>query len=202
MYTTNKSKNLSFQIYHCYLSFNLAIFTETELPIGIATTAAYALLYVIKDDKKGFFVLMGLMIFGAVLLGLSTILFSFKLIGGMTWVIVAGAGIFISYIPPGASFYDRLNGATGVSFTSVFMMYFSDLFGYAATLTILLYRNFGPTDMSYVAFFESFSYFVCIFTAASLVVASVYFYVKLSRLSKPSPSVTEIQLEEKFVNQD
>lgn len=119
----------------------------------------------------------------------------------LLWMTISGASIYIAFIPPGikqnkkenktenqkynlgATFYDRLNGATGVGFTTVFMMYFSDLFAYAATLSILLYRNFGPSDMSFLFFFQLLSIIVSGVGVILLCFATAFFWVRLRKLA-------------------
>lgn len=45
----------------------------------------------------------------------------------LAWMVMVGVGLYMAYIPPGAMLYDRFNGATGQPFTSVFMIYLSDV---------------------------------------------------------------------------
>jgi len=75
-----------------------------------------------------------------------------------------------------------LNGATGVGFTTVFMMYFSDLFAYAATLSILLYRNFGPSEMSFLFFFQVLSIIVSCVGVLVLGFATIFFWIRLRNI--------------------
>jgi hypothetical protein len=166
--------------------FNPTMFTQSELPVGICTAVAYSMLYWVQDNKKAFFAILGVMFLGGgVILG-ATVIQVAGLIDPLPWMIMVGVGLFMAYIPPGAMLYDRFNGATGVPYTSVFMIYLSDVCGYSITLTVLFYRNFGDANIPYVEFFHSLSYIVALVCMGGMVVAACYFAVAMRNLRKPT----------------
>jgi len=162
--------------------FDPSKFTQSELPVGIITAAAYSLLYWIKKDKNAFFAILATMFFGGVVILGATILQTAGLISPLPWMICIGTGLFMAYIPPGAMLYDRFNGAVGLPYTSVFMIYLSDIFGYAATLTVLFYRNFGDANLPYLVFFRTLSYVGALACMGGMCVAAVYFIIAMRKL--------------------
>jgi len=174
-------------------NYDASAFTQSEVPIGIATTLVFAMLVVVKDDRKGFNIILALMIFGSVSFGAFTLMFYSGVgIPPILWMILVGASMYISFIPPGATFYDRLNGATGVAFTSVFMVYFSDLFGCAATLSVLLVRNFGPSDLSFLDFFVWLAMIVSVVSVVGLSAAFAFFWIKMRHLTVNHVSTAQL----------
>jgi len=170
-------------------NFDPSKFTQSEVPVGICTAVAYSLLYWIKDNKKAFFAILGVMFLGGGVVLTATLIQSAGLVGPLEWMIMVGVGLFMAYIPPGAMMYDRFNGATGHPYTSVFMIYLSDVCGYSITLAVLFYRNFGAdANLRYVDFFHSLSYIAALTVMSGMVVAFIYFFFAMRNLHKPVPS--------------
>jgi len=163
-------------------NFDPSRFTQSELPVGICTAVAYSTLYWIKDNKKAFFGILGVMFLGGGVILIATFAQTFGWVSPLAWMIMVGVGLFMAFIPPGAMLYDRFNGATGHPYTSVFMIYLSDVCGYCSTLAVLFYRNFGDAKISYVTFFHSLSYVVSLVTMGGMVVAGVYFFFAMRNL--------------------
>jgi len=85
--------------------FDPSRFTQSELPVGICTAVAYCLLYWIKDDKKAFFSILGVMFVGGAVVLIATITQVAGLINPLSWMIMVGVGLYMAYIPPGAMLY-------------------------------------------------------------------------------------------------
>lgn len=169
-------------------NFDPSVFTKSELPVGICTAVAYSLLYWIKDNRKAFFAILGVMFCGGGLVLAATIAQQAGLVTPLSWMIMIGVGLFMAFIPPGAMLYDRFNGATGHPYTSVFMIYLSDVCGYSVTLAVLFYRNFGDANLPYVSFFHSLSYIASVFCMCGMLVAVIYFFFTMRNLSSPLPA--------------
>lgn len=177
--------------------FNPSMFTQSELPVGICTAVAYSLLYWMKDNKKAFFAILGVMFLGGAVILIATLTQIAGLIDPLAWMIMVGVGLYMAYIPPGAMLYDRFNGATGHPYTSVFMIYLSDVCGYSATLVVLFYRNFGASStMSYVAFFHDLSFAAAIACMCGMVLAAIYFMIAMRNLHGSPTSHVPLKEEE------
>lgn len=151
------------------------IFTASELPVALAVMLALALVYRIADNRRAFLTVHGIMLGGTAMVGLSTLAFDLRLLGPVPWMIAVGTGLYLAYVPYGCVLFDRLIAATGAAGTAVFMIYVTDAFGYAGSIAVMLYRNFGEPDLSWLAFFRGFSYLAAVFCSAAFVVSMVYF---------------------------
>lgn len=152
-----------------------AIFTKTEVWVAFIVLAALAAIYRIKSNRQAFFLIHWLMFAGAATIGLSTLAFEAGLIDGLPWMILVGTGLYLAYVPYGCVLFDRLIAYTHVVATSVFMIYVTDAFGYVGSIMILLFKNFGDADLSWLDFFRQFSYATCLVSCVCFLGSMAYF---------------------------
>lgn len=152
-----------------------AIFTVSEIPVALCVLVGLALLYRIRDNRTAFFAVHWLMGAGTLLIGLSTLAFDAKLIGPVVWMIAIGIGLYLAYVPYGSMLFDRLIAYTHTAGTAVFMIYVTDAFGYAGSIAVMAYKNFGEAELSWLAFFRGFSYTTAIACTSAFAVSAWYF---------------------------
>lgn len=135
-----------------------AVFTLSEVPVTVAVLMALGFVVVLRDDRRAFLVQMGMMLGGMGTILLSTWAFDAGFVGGAEWMVLIGIGLYIAYVPPGCFLFDRLIGATRFVGTATFMIFVTDAFGYAASVGVLLYRQFFRMNLDWLAFLRGFSY--------------------------------------------
>ena len=151
------------------------IFTVSELPIALVVMFFLALLYLVKNNRIGFFLTHGMMLGGTILIGIATFLFDANFINGATWMITVGLGMYLAYVPYGCVLFDRLIATFGVTATAVFMIYLTDAVGYIGTVSITMYKNFAHNDISMLQFFRYFSYVTSIVCSLCFIGSAIYF---------------------------
>ncbi len=149
------------------------IFTVTEVPIAIAVLVALGGLVAIRDNRRSFVAMYVLMALGVLAIGLSTFAYTRAWISPVAWMVLNGLGLFLAYVPFGCIFYDTLIAVTGFVGTAGFMIYVSDAFGYVGSAVLLLYRNFGSPEPSWLEFFIGFSYFTCLVSLAGFAASAL-----------------------------
>eukprot|EP00756_Hemistasia_phaeocysticola_P004542 Hpha_TRINITY_DN12879_c0_g1::TRINITY_DN12879_c0_g1_i1::g.23957::m.23957 len=163
------------------------LFTFTEVLIAVLVLLAVAGVGMVKDNEKGFKMILSYCILGAVLLGVVQFLVDDWLwksqAGQAVWLTVSGLGIFLGYVPVSAVLYDRLIAALGVRATSVFVMSITDALGYAGSVGLLLYRNYDDSvkDMSKHEFFRDSARIGAGVIVVSLSVTWFYFHHLFNR---------------------
>lgn len=162
------------------------IFTVTELPIAFAVMVALALLFLVRDNRRGLLMTHGLMFAGAVTLGGSTVLFDAGLIGGLGWMIGIGLGLYMAYVPFGCVLFDRMLAATGFLGTSVFMIYVADAAGYGGSVALVLYRQFAHAGVGTLDFVRVTAYVTAALSMAGFAYSAFYFAAR-SRAAGASP---------------
>jgi len=150
--------------------------TYSEIPVAFGALLAVAAVWRIRDNKKALLFVHGLMLFGALLIGSTTLLYQAGLLGPDKWMVAVGLGLYVGYVPYNCVLFDRLIPAVGMVGTAGFLIYVTDAFGYLGSVALLLFKNFGHPDLSWLSFFVGFSH-ACAWIGAVLFVASgVYFY--------------------------
>lgn len=151
------------------------VFTASELPVALLVMLALASIYKIKGNRTALITIHGLMGAGTVLIGGATVLFDLGVISGAVWMVALGVGLYLAYVPYGCVLFDRLIAATGATGTAVFMIYVTDAFGYAGSVGLLLFKNFGGADLSWLDFFRGFSYATAVACTAAFIASGLYF---------------------------
>jgi hypothetical protein len=59
--------------------------------------------------------------------------------------------------------------------TAGFLIYVADAFGYLGSVGLLLYKNFGQADLSWLSFFTSFSYVTAVACTILFVASAAWF---------------------------
>lgn len=149
---------------------NASVFSASELPIAILTFGGLALLVLVRDNLRALMIMHGMIIGGALLLGLSTLAFQQKLLSPLHWMIFAGAGLYIAYGPFNALLFDRMIAMTGKAGNAGFLMYVADTSGYVGSVGLLLYRSLSGLTVSSLPVFIGLSYI----TSVGVVVLTLF----------------------------
>ena len=167
-----------------------SLFTLTEIPIAIVVLAVMASLMLIKNNRKALLVNHGIIGGGLLLIGLSTAAFQLGLLSPYLWMVLVGLGSYLGYVPFNCILFDRFIATYRTAANAGFLIYIADSFGYLSSVGLLVYKNFGQTDISWLSFFTSFSYITAVIGVVLTIVSFAYFKQKKSvvvtepRLSK------------------
>lgn len=153
---------------------DIGVFAVTETIVGACVLALIAAVFLIKDNRRALLAIHWLMGFGVALIAGATAAFERGLIDGVTWMILNGIGLYLAYVPYGCVLFDRLIAATGVIATSVFMIYVTDAFGYAGSVAVLLFKDFGP-PLSWLEFLIRFSWVTAVIGGVGFLISGIYF---------------------------
>jgi MFS family permease len=138
-------------------SQNTSIYTTTEIPATILILVILGLMFLIKDNRKALNINMLLTLLGALMLLVTTILFSLGSILPVWWMVFSGCGLFIPYIIYNGLIFDRFIAAFRITGNVGFLMYLADAFGYLGSVGIMLFKNFGNSDISWLSFYVTLS---------------------------------------------
>ena len=151
------------------------IMTLTELPVMFGVLVALAALNFIKDNRRGLMGAYFIMLLGTIILIGSTLMYDAAMIEGGWWMAASGLGLYLTYVPFGSVFFDRLIASTKAVGTAVFAIYVADALGYTGSVAMMLYKDFGKPEISHLEFFRNFSYFMALFGAVLLLISYFYF---------------------------
>ncbi|MCA9681546.1 MAG: hypothetical protein KC457_05075 [Myxococcales bacterium] len=159
-----------------------SVFATTETWVAVFVLAILAAMFLIKDNRVALLGIHALMGAGALLIAGATAAAQAGWIDGITWMVLNGIGMYLAYVPYGCVLFDRLIAATGVVATAVFMIYVTDAFGYVGSVGILLFKNFGTAELSWLEFFRAFSWVTAAVGTLGFAISGVYF-MRITRAS-------------------
>jgi hypothetical protein len=159
---------------------NASILTTAELPIALLVLCVVALLGTIKNNFKALWIYHAIFILGAILTILATISFQYGHISPLLWMILSGSGTILPYILFNGVIFDRLLAAFRETGNVGFLMYMADAFGYLGSVFVMLWRNFGQANLSWVSFFTQ----LCIIGSSFIILLSLLSWVYFRQLSR------------------
>lgn len=152
-----------------------AIFSMTELPIGLAVMLAMVALNCVRENRRGLASVFAVMIVGLAIMGAGTIAFDQRRISGLVWMALVGLGSYLAYVPFNSVLFDRLLATTRHAGTAVFAIYVADATGYTGAILLQLYKDVFRAKMARFDFFHDYTYFMSATGIAMLAAAGVYF---------------------------
>ena len=154
------------------------IFTTTEVPVSLAVLIIMGSLMLIKNNKLALMLNHVIIGIGLMLIGVSTLLFEHHYIDAPAWMILIGLGLYMGYVPFNSIFFDRLIAAFQYVGTVGFIMYVADSSGYLGSVSIVLFKEFGYRDLSWLAVFISSGYIISVLGTILIAGSMLYFHYR------------------------
>ena len=155
-----------------------SIFTQTEVPVTIVVLIVIGSLMVIKNNYKAMIINHIIVLLGMVTVGLSTLAFERDLISSPVWMVLVGMGLYFGYIQFNSIFFDRLIATFRYVSTVGFLIYLADSFGYLCSVGVLLYKEFGNSQLSWLNFFIQTGYVLSFAGSILIVLSLIYFHAR------------------------
>lgn len=150
----------------------------TEIPISFTVLAIISLLTLVKQNRIAFFMHFAIVcVLGFVMLFIT---FSFRAgqMGSFSWVVLSGFAMYLPYIGYHTFFFERWIAYFRCKSNAGFLMYTMDAAGYLSSCFILLFRNFGASDVSWVDFFMNMAFIVGSMMIVLSILSFIYFRKK------------------------
>jgi hypothetical protein len=163
-----------------------AIFTQTELPVTIIVLIVIGSLMVIKNNYKAMMVNHIIVLIGMIMVGLSTFAYESKWITAPTWMVLVGTGLYFGYIQFNSIFFDRLIATFKYVSTVGFLIYLADSVGYLGSVSVLLFKEFGQKNVSWLNFFIAGGYIMSVMGSILIILSLIYFHFKYKSWSAAS----------------
>lgn len=162
---------------------DVSVYTSSELLVAVIVLLVLATAFYFKDNMKALFFYQILLMIGSVSIGISTILFHSGTISPFSWMVVSGFGLYICYVPFNCLFFDRFIAAFKIKGNAGFFIYIADAFGYLGSVAVLLYKNFGQPNLSWLDFFMNGAYSIAAMGVA-VTISSMLYLNKKKRKNK------------------
>lgn len=172
------------------------IYTQTETPVSMAVLVIMGSIMIIRNNMRALMVNHLVIMGGMIMIGAGTFLFEVKLISAPLWMILIGMGLYLGYVPFNSIFFDRLIAAFQYAGTVGFIMYVADAFGYLGSISVLVFKESGYTNLSWLDFFIRGGYTLS--GAGTLLIAgSMIYFKKKHQLLTASSSVSPEAVHQK-----
>jgi len=136
------------------------LFTQTEIPIAIAILLIMAAMQLVKNHRRAFNIIQGLLLLGAVIIMAATLLFQTGHMSAIVWLVAVGFGAYLAYSMCNSIYFERMLASFQYVGTVGFMITLADYYAYFGSLGVLFYKNFFQHSISNLNFFIAISYAV------------------------------------------
>lgn len=161
---------------------SVSIYSFSEIPIAISVLVIMVFIGSINKNFIAFAWCHLVLCLGGLLIGVSTILFQIDIINPVLWMIISGFGMYVCYIPFQGLFFDRMIATFKIKGNVGFLIYIADAFGYLGSVMILLYKNFGKANISYLNFFTYLILIVAVLAVSTSILSYAFFKNKEQKI--------------------
>ncbi len=155
------------------------LLTTSELVISLFILVIIAGCSFLRNNARAFYLNHLLILFGGVLLGVSTLAFQRHFLSPVSWMIMSGFGLFLGYIIYQGMLFERMIATFREQANVGFLMYFADSFGYLGSVAVLLGRNFAASKVAWLDFFQGAAYITAGLTVVATLLSLLYFRRKM-----------------------
>ncbi len=176
---------------------NLAARLSTsELLPAFCVLVVLGCMMTIRRNWLAFAVIHAVQLSGLLVTGFSTLAFQAGILDPFAWFIAVGTGFYLSYVPFHTMLFERLIASFRYQANAGYLIYIVDSTGYLATVGVMLYKNFGAADMSWLEFFVDFTYVLTVGGFVLFGLSYFYFLRKFRQYSQEADSVPQEQTVE------
>lgn len=170
------------------------IFAKIDTIISIIVLVVISLLILVRKNLKAFALIHLMIIAGCVLIAGATVFYEMNMISPLTWMTMAGLGLYLGYVPYNAIFFERMIASFHYKSNVGFLIYVSDSMGYLGSVTILLVKELGRPNISWAVFFKDGVLVVGIIGGICSVLSLIYF-LQTARKSEHPQIEAELNIQ-------
>ena len=173
--------------------FSDAVFSQTELIIGVIVLTIIGSISLIRNNLKGFRVTYLVMAAGILMSAVSTFLFQLHMLSPFYWMLLIGVGMFLAYTPVQVVLFERMFGIFKIKGNAGFFIYICDSIGYLGSVGLLLYKEFFMVNTSWATVMMKFSYLLASVSMILLAASIIFFNRKLGEGKSASKKLEKLK---------
>jgi len=152
-----------------------SIFTRSESRISLLVLLMMAMLVLVRRNFLAFRIIHVMIAAGFVISGMTSLAFLAGKLDGAVWMQSVGLGLYMSYIPYNAVFFDRMIASFRIRGNAGFLMYFIDAFGYLGSVSIMLFKEFASISLKWSSFYSQLVVVFALVGFAGTIFSLAYF---------------------------
>lgn len=130
-----------------------SVYASIDTPVSILVSLCMIALVFIRSNRRAFRFSHALILLGFLSIGLGSYLFYNHMVSQVMLMYLAAFGLYMAYIPYQVIFFERLIAVFRIKGNIGFLIYAADSIGYAGSVGVLLYKEFGTHSLSWGSFF-------------------------------------------------
>jgi hypothetical protein len=151
------------------------ILATAEIPVAVGVLIIIGLMSYVRHNRPAFFLNFYIIIATGLLLAGTTYLFEAGGMGPIAWMILNGFAMYLAYIAYHTFLFERWIALFRHKSNIGFLMYIADAFGYVGSITVMLIKNFGHVELSWLTVLINLAYLTGLTTVVLGVVCIFYF---------------------------
>ena len=166
----------------------------SELPVMLLTLIPLGCIMLIRNHRTAYAITMAVLIVGFLIAGLSTLAWEHQFIGGFTWFICVGIGLYLAYVPYHSMLFESFVAVFREKGNAGYLIYVADATGYLSSVSVLLFKNFSAGALSPLQFFVKLTYVSAILGIGAVSMAIVYFLLRRVSVIPPHRASSNTRL--------
>lgn len=150
-------------------------FSLSEIWVALGVIAVNGSTVLIVNNRRAFFMALGVCGSGIALLGVALLAKNAELISSFSFMVLLGLGLYLPYVAVHTTIFERLLAMTRDPGNVGFLMYVADATGYLGYVLVMLVGQFRPSGVDFVAWFKALCWFSIGVSIVCLVVSWRYY---------------------------
>lgn len=151
------------------------ILATAELPVAVGVLVFIGAMSYVRHNRTAFYLNFHIIIATGILLAGTTFMFERGMLAPVPWMILNGFAMYLAYIAYHTFLFERWIALFRHKSNIGFLMYIADAFGYVGSISVMLIKNFGHVDLSWLTVLINLAYVSGICTVVLGIVCIFYF---------------------------
>ena len=156
-------------------SFNASVFAKTETIISLGILVIIAVMVTVKDNFTAFMSTLVIMLSGFLVAGIATWLHLAHVIPLLYWMVFAGLGLYLVYIPYNSILFERFIATYRFAGNVGFLIYIADSFGYLGSVAVVLSKSVFSVKLQWLQFYYTLISVTAVTGVIVTLVCIIYF---------------------------
>lgn len=157
------------------VSVDAGMFTRSELWVALGVLACNGLAVLVRDNRRAFFLSLGLAGAGLGLILLALIARTAEVLAPFPFIVLIGLGLYVPYVAVHTTVFERFIAMTRERGNIGYLMYLADAFGYLGYVAVMVGRRGLPPGTPVLDLFLVTSWVVAVAALAAILGAAFFF---------------------------
>lgn len=173
------------------------IYAISELLVMFAVVFVNGAAFLIHNNRRAFLAALGAIAAGLCTILIATFAFLQEWIGGFSFMVVIGVGIYVPYVAFHTTLFERMIAVFRDVANLGYLMYLADAFGYLGYVVILLIGNCGSQHIRFLPLLINCCIIISVVSIIMIAWTTWYYILKLQKSIGSSQEPIHLELVSK-----